>query len=145
MVWIVILGLALWAAYGAFGGRGFSGWRSLWRSQKVRIAGLLLVAALIASRGGRIEIAVALGLLAVGLVGFWRSREESRGRANPPSPAGMTVEEACAVLGVSGQATAEEIKQAHRRLMLRAHPDLGGSDYLAAKINQAKDLLLGRL
>jgi DnaJ domain len=65
----------------------------------------------------------------------------SGGSARPAS-GDVTVEEAYAILGLAPGADAEAIKEAHRRLMVKLHPDHGGSDYLATKINRARDVLL---
>jgi hypothetical protein len=66
------------------------------------------------------------------------------GGAPRPASGDMSVEEAHAILGLSAGADAEAIKEAHRRLMVKLHPDHGGSDYLATKINRARDVLLHR-
>jgi DnaJ family protein C protein 19 len=55
----------------------------------------------------------------------------------------MSRQDAYEVLGLHPGASEAEIKDAHRRLMRGAHPDAGGSDWLAARINQARDILLG--
>lgn len=78
----------------------------------------------------------------------WRDRAEehaqSAGGGRTKSRGGrMSADEARAVLEVGPNATKEDIRQAHRRLMKKMHPDHGGSTYLAARINEAKEVLLG--
>jgi len=66
--------------------------------------------------------------------------------ASPPphrQSSSMTAADAYEVLGLKPSASPDEIHAAHRRLMRMAHPDTGGSDWLASRINQARDVLLG--
>lgn len=75
----------------------------------------------------------------------WRDDAEARvgeGQRTAPGAGAMTKEEAYKILGLETGAPPTDIRKAHRRLMQRLHPDLGGSSFLAARINEAKDVLL---
>lgn len=66
------------------------------------------------------------------------------GERQQAATTGMTREQACEILGVEPGCSREDIIAAHRRLMQKIHPDRGGNDYLAAQVNTAKVVLLGR-
>ncbi|WP_250655335.1 DnaJ domain-containing protein [Alkalimarinus coralli] len=80
----------------------------------------------------------------------WRKQAEQSGyqfdelKAHV-NPSNMDTAQALQVLGLSEGATREEILDAHRKLMQKLHPDRGGSNFLAAQVNMAKDILLEQL
>lgn len=125
-------------------------------ARKVRVVGAILcgVAGAGLALTGRIGIAVVLFGFAATLLGFQgmslpglfgRMGGSGSSRAGGPPPKGaMSRDEALDVLGLTGRPSDDEIKGAHRRLMAKVHPDHEGSTYLASKINQAKDVLLGK-
>ncbi len=78
-----------------------------------------------------------------GTAGQGAGGQGSSGQSGPARRSGaMSREEAFQVLGLHLDATEEEIRAAHHRLMRAAHPDAGGSDWLASRVNQARDVLL---
>jgi DnaJ-domain-containing protein 1 len=93
----------------------------------------------------------AAGAVVAGLRGAWiaglaliaLSGWLAAGLSPPLTRAGeMSLDQARSILGVGPRAAPAEIESAYRRLMLRAHPDQGGSDGLAAQLNAARDRLL---
>ena len=119
--------------------------------QKAAGGVLMAFAALLMIRG---QFEVAIGLFAVGMGLFGKAhllpngfgpKPADQSQTSTPPPRGKVIlpkDEALAILGLKAGATAEDIKLAHKRLMKDFHPDKGGTDYLAAKINEAKDVLL---
>jgi hypothetical protein len=76
---------------------------------------------------------------------IWRKDAEANGGEGlgvSPGSGAMTKEEAYKILGLEAGAAAADVRKAHRRLMQRLHPDIGGTSFLAARINEAKDVLL---
>ena len=83
-----------------------------------------------------VKLIVLLALVAAAWI-WWRRRKVTP-RAMPPA-------EARALLGVGDQASLQEIREAHRRLISRVHPDTGGSAELATRVNAARDALVSDL
>ncbi len=109
-------------------------------------ATVLLAAAAYLAVTGRTPIAIILAGWALLLL----SKKPPLTQENPPHQAGQTSrprmglsrQEALDILGLSTGATLDEIRAAHKRLMQTCHPDHGGSSYLAARLNAARDVLL---
>lgn len=108
------------------------------------IGGLALGALLLLT--GRGAVAVSALMFLGPLVWQWMTPKVAALGAKPSpraAPGTMTRTEAFEILGLQSGATDSDIRAAYHRLMRAAHPDAGGSDWLAARINQARDTLLG--
>jgi hypothetical protein len=121
-------------------------------SRSLRYCGAILLglAALAMVPVGRIGMAIILGgaswMVWTGRRLWPRSRLGAGAGYSPrrrPTGSTMGRAEALRILGLQDGADKTAIRAAHKRLMMRAHPDRGGSNALAARINEAKDVLLG--
>lgn len=151
------MSLALIALLLAGGGAGWLLWRLASGGAGRKGVPLLkliiwfgLIATLAAIKLWPLAFMVLLAAGAVTAIELWRDNAVARenAQARPPAPTGakpMTLEEAEALLGLGAAYSAEEARAAHKRLIAQTHPDKGGTDYLAAKINEARDIVLRTL
>jgi hypothetical protein len=136
--------------------RGFTRMDSKTLASGVRAAVILLsivggIALIATGRWGFVFLPLA-ALVALFAQDKWRKQVGGTGGTGStgerdrehPRPGHMTRAEAFKVLGLNEGASEDEILAAYRKLIMQNHPDKGGSTYLAAKINQAKDVLLGK-
>ncbi len=70
------------------------------------------------------------------------NQQQNQNNRQASAPSAMNKKQASDILGIEPNASKEEIIKAHKRMMQKVHPDRGGSDFLAAQINQAKSTLL---
>ena len=136
LIAVVLAAIALWALI------------RLGRQREPREGGGWRIAATIfaACAMGGAAVAAMRGawLTGAGLVAvaIWLTVASRQRRPAVRNLAGMDPAEARATLGVGSQATEQEIQAAYRRLMQRVHPDLGGAEGLATRLNAARDRLL---
>jgi hypothetical protein len=135
LIWLVLAAIAIWALV-RLGRQGERRGRGQWR-----VAATLFSAVMLA--GGVLLAMRGAWLPAGGLIGaaLWLTLA-SRQRASPSRGDRLSEAEARSVLGVEADATPQAVNAAWRRLMGRAHPDQGGTEGLAARLNAARDRLL---
>jgi hypothetical protein len=159
MLWLVLGALTLFLFLGglrAFEQASVTSVKSLVIWIAALGGGSLALLLVLTGRGG-----IALGALTLFgplIWNRWRAAHPTglgtgaRGRAGPSAAGGeaprarggaMSRQEAYQVLGLAPGASEADIRAAHHRLMRTAHPDVGGSDWLAARVNMARDVLLG--
>lgn len=135
LVWLALAAIAVWALV-RLGRQTEQRGRGHWRVTATLFSAVLIAGAvLLAARGAWLPGA------ALAAAGIWLTIS-SRQRMPPPRTEAMTAAEARALLGVSVDATPQEINTAWKRLMGRAHPDQGGTEGLASRLNAARDRLL---
>ena len=134
LIWLALAAIAVWALV-RLGRQTERRGRAHWRVTATLLGAVMLAGgALAAFRGSWLTAAVLAG---AGLYLAWSSRIRPVIRSEPISEA-----EARAVLGVGPGASEAEVRAAWKRAMARAHPDQGGTEGLAIRVNAARDRLL---
>ena len=137
LIWLALGGIALWALIRL--GRQTEGPRQgHWRVTATLVAAVCIA-------GGVLALSKGSWLIGGGLAvaGLWLTLA-SRQRRPAPAHSDLSDAEARSILGVDPGADEAAINAAWRRLMTRAHPDQGGTEGLAARLNAARDRLLQR-
>lgn len=148
MIWLLIGILALFLVLGL--GRLLSQGDPATMARMTKMTGgvILAAAAILFALLGRIPIALIFGGTAAMLLGLpdgvLGGRKPDQSAPPTPNNGTMSHDEALKVLGLKRGASTDDIREAHKRLIKQNHPDQGGSDYLASKVNRAKDVLLGK-
>ena len=117
---------------------------TLARAVRWLVAFLLAAAIAVFAYAGREGLAAALIPALIAALVRWRPFEPRAEGGHHRAALRMTRGEALQILGLGEGASAEDIREAHRKLMVKIHPDHGGSNFLAAKINEARDILLAK-
>mgnify|MGYP001182296002 CR=1 FL=1 len=129
---LILIGVAVWLMA--------SGKLARMTGKDGMMLGLAIVGAVMAARGAKIIGLVPLAIAAIyGWRRWYAKPKHPFSATNSEPPAGR---EARALLGVPTAATADDIRAAHRRLIAKIHPDAGGTQALAEKINEARSILL---
>ncbi|MNS96335.1 Dna-J like membrane chaperone protein [compost metagenome] len=138
LIWLALAAVAVWALV-RLGRQTERARRGHWRISATILSSALFAGAVLAASRG-------VWLAAIGLAGagLWLAVQSRIRTVSPRAPGAerLSEAEARAILGVSADATAQDIQAAWRRLMARAHPDQGGTEGLAARVNAARDRLL---
>ena len=135
LVWLALAAIAVWALV-RLGRQTERRGQGHWRVTATLFSAVLIAGAvLLAARGSWLAAAAVAG------AGIWLTLS-SRQRAVPPRAEAMSAAEARSLLGVAADATPQQINAAWKRLMARAHPDQGGTEGLASRLNAARDRLL---
>lgn len=140
LAWIALGAAALWALI-RLGRQSDRAGKVQWRVSATIFAAICFGGAALAAMRGSWLMGSVLATAGLWLATGARQREPA---PRPAPPEGMSQAEARRILGVGPTASDEDVQAAWRRLMARAHPDAGGSEGLAERLNQARDRLLKR-